>query len=496
MTGRPLVVVGDSLLDVDIEGTAERLSPEAPVPVVDITRRWHRPGGAGLAALLAAESCSDVILVTAVAPDDAGGVLLDLLHGKVDVRALPLRGGTPCKTRISAAQPMLRLDSGDGLAEATALPAGVVEALAGAGAILVSDYGRGMTAIRGLRECLTRLAGRVPVVWDPHPAGTTPVRGCRLATPNAVEAQRFSRSPDPDEQGLRLCAQWHADAVAVTRGDRGATLTLSRSQRTSVVPLLDRQPGPPLAAARPDTCGAGDQFAAAATSALLDGADVEVAVRAAVARAADYVRAGAAAAFSTESTAHGVGRSPARDRADSGSHVLTAPPRGREAALRLAAQLRRSGGRLVATGGCFDLLHPGHVDLLERARGLGEALIVCLNSDASVRRTKGPGRPLVSQDDRARVLNALAAVDGVVIFDEPSPAALLADLRPNIWVKGEDYHNRPMPEAEVVRRHGGEVVLLPLVRGHSTTRLVHAASMSRPARLHDEPVPVTHQEAQ
>src|SRR4029453_16511508 len=144
-------------------------------------------------------------------------------------------------------------------------------------------------------------------------------------------------------------------------------------------------------------------------------------------------------------------------------------------AFEVAARVRRAGGRLVATGGCFDLLHRGHISLLNQARALGDALIVCLNSDASVRRAKGPGRPVVPHEDRARVLNALAAVDGVAIFEEKTPAALLAQLQPDIWVKGEDYADRIMPEAEVVERLGGQVVLLPVVPGYSTTRLVHTA---------------------
>jgi D-beta-D-heptose 7-phosphate kinase/D-beta-D-heptose 1-phosphate adenosyltransferase len=472
MTRRPLVVVGDSLLDLDIEGTADRLSPEAPVPVVDVVRQWRRPGGAGLAALLAARSRPEVVLITALASDEAGEALLDLLAGQVDVRPLPLRGSTACKTRISAAGvPMLRLDTGDGVVVDAALPPAVTDALASAGAILVSDYGRGITALPALRELLTERAAAMPVVWDPHPAGAAPVQGCTLVTPNGSEAQQFSHRSDPDAQGRRLCIQWHAQAVAVTRGDRGATLTDGTSLKTSHIPLSE---GP--RAVRQDTCGAGDQFAVAAAQALLDGANIHAAVQAAVVSAADYVQAGAAATLSTASIMPG----PAVQRS----------PRNPADALGLAARVRRSGGRLVATGGCFDLLHRGHVDLLERARALGDALIVCLNSDTSIRKSKGQGRPLVPQDDRARVLNGLASVDGVAIFDEPTPTTLLSRVRPDIWVKGDDYANRPMPEADLVRRLGGEVVLLPIVPGYSTTRLLHSASFVR-SELLRQPVRAT-----
>jgi rfaE bifunctional protein nucleotidyltransferase chain/domain len=141
--------------------------------------------------------------------------------------------------------------------------------------------------------------------------------------------------------------------------------------------------------------------------------------------------------------------------------------------------VRAGGGTVVATGGCFDLLHAGHVSLLRQARALGDALVVCLNSDESVRRLKGPGRPIVSAEDRARLLTELVSVDAVVVFEEPSPAAVLERLRPHVWVKGGDYAEADMPEAATVRWHGGEVVLIPTVSGYSTSRLVAAAHGSK-----------------
>jgi D-beta-D-heptose 7-phosphate kinase / D-beta-D-heptose 1-phosphate adenosyltransferase len=183
-----------------------------------------------------------------------------------------------------------------------------------------------------------------------------------------------------------------------------------------------------------------------------------------VTSATQFVRDGGAAAVSTVSGS---------ETGDSslGMVDLTGPLD----AFEVADRVRRAGGRLVATGGCFDLLHRGHISLLNQARALGDALVVCLNSDASVRRAKGVGRPLVPQEDRAQVLNALAAVDGVIIFDEKTPTSLLARLQPDIWVKGQDYANRILPEAEAVERNGGCVVLLPVVPGYSTTGLVHTA---------------------
>ncbi len=458
----PLVVLGDSMLDIDIEGEANRLSPEAPVPVVDVTRQRRRPGGAGLAALLAARSGRQVILLTAMGDDDLGNTLRGLLTDHVEIRSLPLDGNTVSKCRVAAGEvPLLRLDSGSGRACRGPLPPEAVRTLESAGAILVADYGRGIAGLPALRKALLQKISSVPVIWDPHSNGPTPVRGCWLITPNAAEAQLFSGAEQPAEQGRRLCASWHARAVAVTIGGRGAVLTEVDPPRTTNVPLLDLvQP----TAGRLDTLGAGDQLAAAAALALMDGADAREAVQAAVLSAARFVQAGGASAVSTVSGAQSI---------DLSMHM--AELTGAADAFQVAARTRRTGGRLVATGGCFDLLHRGHISVLNQARALGDALVVCLNSDASVRRTKGPGRPVVPQQDRAAVLAALAAVDGVAIFDEKTPAALLSQLQPDIWVKGTDYADRIIPEAEVVERVGGRVVLLPVVPGYSTTRLVRTA---------------------
>jgi rfaE bifunctional protein nucleotidyltransferase chain/domain len=146
------------------------------------------------------------------------------------------------------------------------------------------------------------------------------------------------------------------------------------------------------------------------------------------------------------------------------------PPHAGAAAL--AERVRAQGGTVIATGGCFDLLHAGHVRMLETARALGDCLIVCLNSDASVRRLKGPGRPVVRQDDRAAVLAALASVDAVAIFDEDDPRAVLGELRPHVWAKGGDYAIADLPEAAVLAAWDGRAVIVPYVSGRSTTRLI------------------------
>ncbi|NKZ09069.1 D-glycero-beta-D-manno-heptose 1-phosphate adenylyltransferase, partial [Actinomadura latina] len=216
--------------------------------------------------------------------------------------------------------------------------------------------------------------------------------------------------------------------------------------------------------ARGDSCGAGDSFAAGAVGALADGAALTAAVTEGVHQASEFVRAGAAAALSAQLAETGTAR--------------LVPERG-EDAWDIVERTRRAGGTVVATGGCFDLLHAGHVSLLQQARRLGDCLIVCVNSDASIRRRKGPTRPVTPAADRVRVLEALSDVDAAVVFDDDTPAPLLERLRPDVWVKGADYAGTTLPEADTVRAHNGEIVLLPLLEGRSTTRLLSTTRTTR-----------------
>jgi D-beta-D-heptose 7-phosphate kinase/D-beta-D-heptose 1-phosphate adenosyltransferase len=461
--GKPVVIVGDAMLDVDIEGSANRLSPEAPVPVVDAERIWHRPGGAGLAAVLAARADRDVVLVTALGDDADGRALTELLTSAgVDVVALPMAGTTVCKTRIRAGgQSMLRIDHGDGTAANDVLSQRVATVLKAARAVCVADYGHGVTAHLGIRALLTRAAAQVPIVWDPHPCGAQPTPGCWLVTPNQAEAEHFSDRADSNAHSAEaLRRKWEARAVCITLGPKGALLATDTGGCTHIP--VSAVTG---AAGRTDTCGAGDRFAIAAALAFGAGEGAPGAVSVAVEAAARFVNAGAAAAVSSAAVLTARGNHSAAVESDEVTGDID----------QVRDRLRRRGGTLVATGGCFDLLHTGHVRLLRQARELGDALVVLLNSDGSVRALKGPRRPVMAVEDRARVLSALGCVDAVVIFDELSPDRVLDRLRPNVWVKGGDYAEADLPEADVVRRHGGEIVLLPTVAGYSSSNLIAAA---------------------
>jgi rfaE bifunctional protein nucleotidyltransferase chain/domain len=256
--------------------------------------------------------------------------------------------------------------------------------------------------------------------------------------------------------------------VAVTLGARGSVLVQGDAS-----PLV--VPAERLAVT--DTCGAGDRFAATAAVSLRQGALASEAVTEATSAASSYLAAGGARLYSSPSRTGPV-TLPSRP----GTGTAAGAPAGRrpgrpdQNAPELARRIRAAGGTVVATGGCFDLLHAGHVSLLQAARSLGECLIVCLNSDASVRRLKGDGRPLNHVADRVSVLAALGCVDAITVFSEDTPCAVLERIRPDIWVKGGDYDGRDLPEAAVLENWGGVAVTVPYLNGRSTTRL-HAATL-------------------
>ena len=285
-----ITVVGDTLLDEDVEGTATRLSPDGPVPIVDVTRRSRRAGGAGLVATMLARDGHAVTLVTALSDDEAAAHLRHGLRG-VELVAGPTHAPTPVKTRLRAAGcTIARFDEGCGPPPPPRITADMREAVAAAEVLLVADYGRGITA--ALREDLERRGRDVPAVWDPHPRGADPVPSMRLVTPNLAEAAAAAgRSAAPDaaeEAGRILRARWGATAVAVTLGERGALL-LEGDEDAWVAR------GEAVIAA--DPCGAGDRFAATVATVLAEGGGRRAAVRAGVDAAGAYLAAGGVASL-------------------------------------------------------------------------------------------------------------------------------------------------------------------------------------------------------
>ena len=447
-----LTVIGDALVDEDIEGTANRISPEAPVVVVGELARTQRPGGAALAAILGAHEGHQVTLVTAFTQGEAGQFLADQLTAS-GVCLINLGGAGPpaAKTRIrSNRQTLLMLDGAIEPQPIGTWCDAAEDAVTKAQAILVADYGRGMTSAADIRAAIARAVGRIPVVWDPHPRGPAPVRGVAVTTPSSREADHFaegagsSRIDRDIENARRLVELWGVGYVAVTRGSEGAVLIGDNLSAPLVIPA-------PFESSA-DGLGAGDKLAGVLAGALGAGVVVPDAVRRAVFAASRHV-------------ANVPGRAHAADRWGSDNYQ------------QVVARVRATGGQVVATAGCFDFLHRGHIAMLQQARQLGDCLIVCVNSDASVRRLKGEPRPLVCEEDRAGVLSALACVDAVVVFEEDTPSRILGEIRPDVYVKGGDYAIEELLERVTVEAGGGRVVLVPYLDGRSTTSLIQRAQL-------------------
>jgi D-beta-D-heptose 7-phosphate kinase/D-beta-D-heptose 1-phosphate adenosyltransferase len=475
-----VLVVGDVMLDRDLYGSVGRVAPDAPVPVVELDRRAERPGGAGLAAVMAADLAGDgagVALATCLGDDANGRRVRELLRG-VDVVELATVPATRGVTRIrSGGQALLRVDeAGTAVTPDVGVDLGALErAVAAADAVHVADYGAGVASHPAVREVLGRWVDRRPIVWDPHPRGGDPLPGATVATPNRAEVGHAlaKHGLTPATPGLEAAAEalrerWDVGAVAATDGGTGVFVAPAGSP-----PLFTPTPGDVPG----DTCGAGDRFAAAVTAALGRGTDLVTAVGAAVTDVGEWLAAGGVATLSTSSTGERVAATHSPGERAGATRSPDEPALPAE-----VAAVRRRGGTVVATGGCFDVLHAGHVASLQAARRLGDCLVVLLNSDDSVRRLKGPGRPVHGVADRCRVLESLECVDAVIVFDGDDPGEALARLRPDVWAKGGDYAGARLPEADLLRGWGGRLVLLPYLPNRSTTRiLAHAAVRPRPA---------------
>jgi D-beta-D-heptose 7-phosphate kinase/D-beta-D-heptose 1-phosphate adenosyltransferase len=475
-----VLVIGEAMLDSYLSGAADHLCREAPVPIVTVASRRDAPGGAANAAANVRSLGGEVRFLSAIGDDHAGRLLLQALKGAGvpadDVVAVGSRQ-TLAKQRILAdSQMLLRFDEGssgdvDPHVEAQ-LIARVQRLHAWADVILISDYGYGILS-DGVIGALATLQARShrPLVVD----AKEPRRHMSLAPtavkPNYGEAATLlglSLRGTVDDRAAQMAE--HAGELLDACNARYAAVTLDSDGAV----LLERDNAAYRTYARPTSndraSGAGDTFAATFALALAAGADGATATEAGSAASAVAVgKEGTATCAADELLEHLTGR-PERllDRSGLLRHVEFA---------------RRQGKRIVFTNGCFDILHRGHVAYLNRAKALGDLLVVGLNSDESVRRLKGPGRPINTLDDRAQVLAALSCVDQIVPFDEPSPVELIRLLRPNVYAKGGDYTLDRLPEAPLVRELGGEVQILPLIEDRSTTRIIEriGTTYGRPA---------------
>jgi D-beta-D-heptose 7-phosphate kinase/D-beta-D-heptose 1-phosphate adenosyltransferase len=457
-------VVGDLMLDEYVLGAVERISPEAPVPVVRVSATEHRLGGAANVARQVAALGARVTLAGVVGVDAAGDDLLRLCkESGIDTRAIVRRTDrrTTRKLRVLGhSQQLLRLDWEDAQPCADAVAAEMIAQLARGAmpdAIILSDYAKGVLTPGCIAGVMAARSG-APVIVDPKSRDFTRYRGATTVTPNLRELELAAQQTlDPANAAAiaaaarPLIAAADLQAMVVTLSERGMLVIPAQGPETAIpATRLDVF----------DVTGAGDTAIAVLALSLAAGAPLLGAAQ--VANAAAGVSVGHVGAVAV-------------DR-DSIRNALCSLPDGKvlsraELAAR-ATSWRLAGKRIVFTNGCFDLLHAGHLSLLNGAAKQGDVLVLAINSDASVRRLKGAERPLVPQAERATMLAALACVDAVTIFDEDTPLEALQSVRPHVLVKGADYRVDEVVGREIVEADGGRVELVPLLPEKSTSALV------------------------
>lgn len=475
-----LLVVGDLMLDHWVWGSVARISPEAPIPVVEVERDTYTPGGAANVAINLRTLGARVEILGVVGADLAGRRLRGMLRRRnVGTGGIQVTRDRPTtlKTRIIAhAQQVVRADLEARIPLGSELEQELVSWIRSREepfhAVLLSDYAKGVFG-SALVEELGRALPGVPRVAGPKPANLDNFRGVDLVVLNAREARAASRCAHLERAGQILLERLGGGAVLITRGGEG--MALFQHGR----PLLTL---PALASQVYDVSGAGDTVLAVMGLSCAAGASLEEAARLAAHAAGVVVRKVGTAAVDPEELLASIRRFAAAG--DTGAKVV-----GREELRDRLDNLRRSRGSLtvVFTNGCFDLLHVGHLRTLREARRLGDLLVVGLNSDASVRRLKGGSRPVVPLEERAELLAGLECVDYVVPFEEDTPIPTLQVLRPEVHVKGGDYRPEDLPEAEVVRSWGGRVVVARRVPGRSTTQLVERLRDGDPALHRQQP---------
>ncbi len=479
-----VLVLGDIMLDRYVYGAVERISPEAPIPVLRVERERIMPGGAGNVARNVAALGAGVTLVGLVGDDEAGRTLARLLADEPAVeQALVTDAGrqTTQKTRfVAGTQQLLRMD-GETTAWASAAAARrLLEAfdrhLGAADVVVLSDYAKGALSDPVLGGAIARAkAAGKRVIADPKSVDFRRYRGVDLLTPNRREiaaATAGTATPgeirDDDDLAADAARAVMRDcgiaAVLVTRGERGMTLVqdagTARHLRAEAREVFD-------------VSGAGDTTVATLAVALAAGADL--------ATAAEFANLAAGIVVGKIGTAQ-VSRSDLATAQQARAAGMSSEAKIAELATaleRVAAWRHAARARIGFTNGCFDLIHPGHIALLTQARSACDRLIVGLNSDASVRRLKGPDRPIQPESARATVLASLGAVDLVVLFGEDTPIELIRAIRPDVLVKGADYRADQVVGGEFVESCGGRVLLVPVVPGNSTTGTI--ARLSRVA---------------
>jgi D-beta-D-heptose 7-phosphate kinase/D-beta-D-heptose 1-phosphate adenosyltransferase len=462
-----LLVVGDVMLDTYIWGEVGRISPEAPVPVVRAVDRSHRPGGAANVAMNLARLGAQTVLAGFTGSDENEKLLAESLRANGIAPIFVACDGFPTITKqriLSGQQQMLRLDSERMGARSPGdyerLVSRVLDELPGCHAVVLSDYAKGALTPEVCQAIIP--AARkldIPVLVDPKSADFSRYRGATTICPNLGELARALQFDTHELKPLldaaeALVQKLDLEFLTATLGEKG--IALVRPGNCFVTPAVARQVF--------DVSGAGDTVIAVLALCLASGLKSETAVE--LANVAAGIVVGKVGTVPVEKHELLAALAPqialhAEDK------VVT-----REELVQRVASWRANGECVVFTNGCFDLLHIGHITLMEQARRFGDRLIVAINSDTSARGLKGPSRPIVGERERARVLAALAAVDAVVVFGEPTPLELIVATRPDVIVKGGDYGVDTVVGAKEVMSWGGQVKIVPTVEGYSTTGLI------------------------
>jgi D-beta-D-heptose 7-phosphate kinase/D-beta-D-heptose 1-phosphate adenosyltransferase len=448
------------MLDQYLFGATSRISPEAPVPVVHVQKTDDRPGGAANVAVNLASLGVSTRLIGAVGDDSAAETLENILGGQgiqCDFARVSDRP-TITKTRVqSRGQQLIRLDQENAAAlRDSSLTAQLANALDGAGAVILSDYGKGALTDVGAMIGLCREAG-VPVLVDPKGRDFSIYRGATLITPNQGEFEAVAGECTTDaqlaERGWNMIEDLDLAALLVTRSEKGMMLLESGNEPV----FLSTQAREVF-----DVTGAGDTVIATIAGALASGQDLAAAAALANMAAGLVVRK-----IGVATVTPGEIQVAMHQRGQGGRGLVT-----RDELTVLIDEARQRGERVVMTNGCFDILHAGHVAYLEEAKSLGDRLVVAVNDDDSVRRLKGESRPINALGDRLLVLAGLAAVDWVIPFTEDTPAELIATVLPDVLVKGGDYEPEEIAGGKDVLQNGGEVRVLSFRDGHSTSRII------------------------
>lgn len=464
-----ILCVGDVMLDEFIYGEVSRISPEAATPVLTVSRRELRVGGAGNAARNVGSLGAACIFVGVVGEDEEGRTLTAQFLEAENVEAhLVVDAARPTTHKVRYVSEhhsthLLRADWETKVPLRGETEDAVIERalslLIRAGVVLLSDYAKGVLTPRVVRTVIeaAQTAGK-PIVVDPKGLDYAVYRGATLITPNRKELGDAARRPagtpaEIEAAALEIARITGSEAVAVTRSEDGMSLVRRDGRAIHIEAHAVRVR---------DVSGAGDTVAAVLATCLAMGADYEAALHAANAAASIAVgKRGTATVSAGELRARLLPRA-------AGQKIVV----DRRSVGERLQPWREEGLRIGFTNGCFDLLHPGHIKLLTAARAACDRLVVGLNSDASVAGLKGRGRPLQGQQARAEVLGALEAVDLVVIFDEPTPLDLIRDVRPKVLAKGADYRPDQVVGRDLVEADGGELLLVELATGHSTSDLL------------------------